>query len=205
MQAMAKSNVWRQQQCQGIPSMSGPFSSDFGHLADTPSATAVLDGTCVPPPGTDPHLCKFLVCLQRLESSRRLGPIMTTVTPDQNCHAWRTQDERKATEPSGSVLPTAKLRQLARCSTESTLSSGIFPLTVASPLQHGKPLPMSKSSRKRTSDSWMRCTQFSSCVPNFKSATNTLAKLALPTLNAPRWCLPFNMAAANDTNQIKFS
>ena len=81
--------------------MSKPFLSDFGHLADTPSATAVLDGTCVPSPGTDPCLQEFLACLQRPESSRRLGPAMTTVTPDQDRHAWRTQDKQKAAEPSG--------------------------------------------------------------------------------------------------------
>ena len=99
--AMAESNVRQQQQCQGTPSMSEPLSSDFGHLADTPSATAVLDGAHVPPPGTDPCLWEFLACLRRPESLRRLGLIMTTVTPDQTRHAWRTQEERKAAEPLG--------------------------------------------------------------------------------------------------------
>ena len=56
VRAMADSNVRQQQQCQGTPSMSEPFSSIFGYLADTPSVTVVLDGTCVPPPDTDPCL-----------------------------------------------------------------------------------------------------------------------------------------------------
>ena len=41
--AMAASNLARQQQCAGTPSMMLSFLQDFGYLADTPAALAVFD------------------------------------------------------------------------------------------------------------------------------------------------------------------
>ena len=47
--AMAASNLARQQQCVGTPSMVPSFLADFGYLADTPAALAVIDGSYDPP------------------------------------------------------------------------------------------------------------------------------------------------------------
>ena len=61
--AMTLSNVRRQQQCLGTPSMHEPFLSDFGYLADGPAAQEVLSGTYVPPASSNPYLCELLAQL----------------------------------------------------------------------------------------------------------------------------------------------
>ena len=80
--------------------MCDPFLRDFGFLADTPSADAVMSGTYVFPPRLDPYLGELLVQLRRPPSITALGPIDPLVNPQQHRAAWRTQDERTASEPS---------------------------------------------------------------------------------------------------------
>ena len=40
------------------------FPDAFGYLADTPAALAVIEGTYVPPTGTDSYLAELLSCLE---------------------------------------------------------------------------------------------------------------------------------------------
>ena len=80
--------------------MRDPFLWDFGFLADTPSADAVMSGTYSSPPMLDPYLKELLIQLRRPPSITALGPINPLVTPQQHRAAWRTQDERTASEPS---------------------------------------------------------------------------------------------------------
>ena len=47
--AMAASNLARQQQCLGTPSMEPLFISEFGYLAEKPAAAEVIAGTYPPP------------------------------------------------------------------------------------------------------------------------------------------------------------
>ena len=54
--AIAASNLARQQQCVGIPSMMPSFLEDFGYLTDTPAALAVTEGIYEPPTGIYPYL-----------------------------------------------------------------------------------------------------------------------------------------------------
>ena len=96
VRAMADSNVRRQKQCQGTSSMSEPILSAFGCLADTPVATAILDGTHDLPRGLDPFLGEFRACLRRPANLLHLGNIPAAVTPNQNRTAWQHQHERKA-------------------------------------------------------------------------------------------------------------
>ena len=46
--AMGASNLSRQQQCLGTPSMTPPFTTAFGFLADTPAAKEVIAGSYTP-------------------------------------------------------------------------------------------------------------------------------------------------------------
>ena len=100
IRAMKDSNLLRQQQCHGTPSMTEPFLSDFGYLANTPAADAVPAGTYQPPADLDTGTKEFLTCLKRPDELLVLGPIDATVTPEQNRDAWQRQDERKGSEPS---------------------------------------------------------------------------------------------------------
>ena len=47
---MAASNLVRQQECIGAPSMEPLFDEEFGYLAETDAALEVINGTYVPPP-----------------------------------------------------------------------------------------------------------------------------------------------------------
>ena len=58
--AIGASNLSCQQQCLGTPSMSPPFTTEFGYLAATPAAKEVIDGSYTPPPGMDPFLVELL-------------------------------------------------------------------------------------------------------------------------------------------------
>ena len=71
--AMAESNLRRQQQCQGTPSMIPSFHDEFGYLADAPAALSVIEGTYVPPAGTNPYLVELLSCLD-LTLSIQMSP-----------------------------------------------------------------------------------------------------------------------------------
>ena len=98
--AMVLSKRQCQQECLGTPSMSEPFLSDFGYLANTPAAQEVLDGTYVPPAGMDLYLIEFLAVLKMSPSIQSWGPVSITVSPTDNSDAWRKQRENTAAEPS---------------------------------------------------------------------------------------------------------
>ena len=98
--AMAESNLRRQQQCQGTPSMMLPFLDDFGYLANTPAAMSIIEGTYVPPAGTNPYLVEFLSCLEMLPSIQASPLFPVVINEQDNRLAWIKQCEQTAGEPS---------------------------------------------------------------------------------------------------------
>ena len=76
------------------------FLDDFGYLADTPAALVVIEGTYVPPIGTDPYLAELLSCLAMLPSIQESPPFPLVVNERDNQLAWMKQRERTAGEPS---------------------------------------------------------------------------------------------------------
>ena len=98
--AMAASNLSRQQECLHTPPMLPPFTNDFGFLADTAAAQAVIDGTYIPPPEMDPYLIELLQAMKMPESIRLRGLLDTSITLDDNRSGWMKQKERTAGEPT---------------------------------------------------------------------------------------------------------
>jgi len=98
--AMRASNLSRQQQCLGTPSMSAPFTDDFGYLADTPAARDVISGSYNPSPQMDPYLVELLNVMAMPASIRELGPLSLTITPEENRKAWTSQSPRTAGKPT---------------------------------------------------------------------------------------------------------
>ena len=98
--AMTVSNRVRQQQCLGTPSMTPPFINDFGYLANTAAAKAVIEGTYVCSPDMDPYLVEFIETLPMPESVRDLDPLDVTITCEENWKAWHSQSVRIASEPT---------------------------------------------------------------------------------------------------------
>ena len=97
--AMAESNLRRQQQCQGTPSMMPSVLDDFGYLADTSAALSVIEGTYVPPAGIDPYLVELLSCLEMPPSIQAFPPFLFVVNEQDNRLAWMKQCEQTAGEP----------------------------------------------------------------------------------------------------------
>ena len=98
--AMAASNLARQQQCVGTPSMMPSFLEDFGYLADTPAAMTLIDGSYEPPAGTDPYMVELLSCTEMPPSLRAATPFHFVVNKKENKLAWMKERERTAGEPS---------------------------------------------------------------------------------------------------------
>ena len=40
--------------------MTSPMVEELGFLGDTPACEAILNGSYIPPPGTDPYMVEFL-------------------------------------------------------------------------------------------------------------------------------------------------
>ena len=78
---------------EGTPLRSGPIAEAAGLLGDTEAAQTILNGTYVPPPGTDNHAVSMLKLLKRLEDVIAAGPIDTTVTKEDFIAHWRRARE----------------------------------------------------------------------------------------------------------------
>jgi len=98
--AMGLSNLNRQQQCLGTPSMSPPFTYDFGYLADTQAALDTIKGTYNPPPDTDSYLVEFLNTLAITASNLSPGSLHIDINTAENRSAWNSQSVTTSGEPS---------------------------------------------------------------------------------------------------------
>ena len=76
------------------------FVQDFGYLADTPAALAVIEGTYIAPAGTDPCLIELLSCMLMTPTLKAAISFHFEVNESENHIAWMKQKERTASEPS---------------------------------------------------------------------------------------------------------
>ena len=92
---MAETN-WRcQQQCANTPFCQSPLVDVLGSLVDEENATAIRNGTFVPPPGTPPGALKLINVLKMPELVKESGKIDFNISPEENTAAWQQIDERK--------------------------------------------------------------------------------------------------------------
>ena len=98
--AMAASNLARQQQCVGTPSMMPSFVEDVGYLADTPAALAAIESTYEAPAETDQCMVEFLSCLEMPHTLQVSTPFQCEVNERDFRLAWMKQKERTAGELS---------------------------------------------------------------------------------------------------------
>jgi hypothetical protein len=115
--------------------MSPPFTTDFGYLADTPAADAVLEGSYAKPTGLDPYLSELLDTMAIPASLQELNPCKIEITPEENRFAWNSQSARTGSEPScpsfahykaASLHP--KLNQIDTFLRSLPLTAGFSPL-----------------------------------------------------------------------------
>ena len=96
--AMTASNLAQQQQCVGAPSMMPSFLQDFGYLADTPAALAVIEGTYEAPAVTVAYMVELLACMET-PSLQAATPFHFVVNEMENRLAWMKQKEKLQTNP----------------------------------------------------------------------------------------------------------
>ena len=81
--------------------MTSPLVEDFGYLAQGPATTAVLNGSYVPPPGTDVYAQKLLRELHMDPAVAASPPMNVVFSLDQHMRGWKKAREFTATSPSG--------------------------------------------------------------------------------------------------------
>ena len=86
---IAESNRIRQQQCIGTPFMTELLVDIFGYLADPALAQQVIDGTFIPPPGTNEYVVEFIVALKKTESIKKRNEISLIMTTAENKEGWK--------------------------------------------------------------------------------------------------------------------
>ena len=98
--AMTASNLARQQECEGTPSMMPSFLQDFGYLAATPAALAVIEGTYEAPAGTELYMVELLSYMEMTPSLQAATSFHFVVNQRENQLAWIKQKEGTSGEPS---------------------------------------------------------------------------------------------------------
>ena len=62
--------------------MNGQLLEDIGYLGNTEAAQAILDGTYISPPGTNPYAIEFIKQLKYDPKAHDNAPIATMPTDD---------------------------------------------------------------------------------------------------------------------------
>jgi hypothetical protein len=97
---------WENDQCfsqtSSTPFKKSPLLDAFGYLTQGPTAAAVLDGTYVPPAGTNIYAQKLLKQLKMLDPKVASAPPMKVIfSVEKHSKGWRKANEFTATGPAG--------------------------------------------------------------------------------------------------------
>ena len=69
--------------------MTEPLLDIFGYLANPKAAQQVIDGTFIPPPGTNEYVIEFLTALKKPDSIKEREEISLIVTAAENKEGWK--------------------------------------------------------------------------------------------------------------------
>lgn len=89
-----------------------PLLSDVGELGTGPASEAILNGTYLPPLGTDPHVTLLIKHMQRVPGAVNGPP--NKITQEQYVQGWAKQKERTSSGPSGMHFGQTKAGALNR-------------------------------------------------------------------------------------------
>ena len=81
--------------------MTSPLVDDFGYLADTVAAEQVLQGCYQVPVGTDRYARLLLDQLYIPWEVTEMVPISVEISTEEHKNAWKKQNEKTASEPTG--------------------------------------------------------------------------------------------------------
>jgi hypothetical protein len=94
-------NSSKYQQCNHSPFLQEPLLSEFGYLGDSPNTDAVLDGTYVPPPGTDYYASLLLQHMQRPPGMPSTPQCDQFVSTQDHVASWKRAKEYTSSGISG--------------------------------------------------------------------------------------------------------
>ena len=100
--ALLQENERRFNQANDTPFLVPPLFDLIGPLGLGVHADAILDGTFVAPPGTDPYAVKLLYQLQRDPAVDQAPPMPLDLPLDEYIRGWKRARERPSSGPSGS-------------------------------------------------------------------------------------------------------
>ena len=99
-EACLRENDQRFRLASDTPMLQEPLISDFGPYGVTEAAQQVLDGTYVPPEGTDPYFTALLPYLKQT-TEIRANPIDFSLNLENYRARWNRAKERTSSSPSG--------------------------------------------------------------------------------------------------------
>ena len=91
-------NDARFSQSSDTPFMQSPMVDILGHLADTPAAQQILDGSFIVPPEIDLYTRKMIRELRMPHSIQHSQPISSSISVDEHISSWRKQKESTASD-----------------------------------------------------------------------------------------------------------
>ena len=83
------------------PICNGELFQDFGYLANTPAANAVLDGTYMMPPDSDQSTAELFVEIARIHALIPKDTVSIKITPSQWKRYWQVVNEETSSSASG--------------------------------------------------------------------------------------------------------
>ena len=106
-QGCADENTNKYRQTQNTPMMQGQLVRDVGYLGNTEAAQAILDGTYMPPPGTNRYTTEFINELKYDPNAHNNPPLETLPTEDY-IQGWKKKKEFTTSGKSGWTFSHSK-------------------------------------------------------------------------------------------------
>ena len=94
-------NSAKYQMCNQSPFLKEPLLSDFGYFGDTAAGQAVLNGTYVPPPGTDFYSTLLLQHMERPTNVPAHSQCPLFVSTEDHIASWKRTKEYTSSGISG--------------------------------------------------------------------------------------------------------
>ena len=106
-QGCAHENASKYRQTENTPCMMGQLADDLGYLGNTASAQQILEGTYIPPPGTNQYTIEYLSQLKYDLNAHKDPPIATLPTKEY-MEGWKKKKEFTSAGKTGWTFSHSK-------------------------------------------------------------------------------------------------
>ena len=134
-QGCAEENASKYRQTEGTPCMNGQLQEDLGYLGNTTSSQAILDGTYIPPEGTNQYVTEFIQHLQ-YDPNAHNNPPSATLPTEKYIQGWKNKKEFISAGKSGWTFSHSKTCALNQNSADFEATMAHIPyITGYTPLE----------------------------------------------------------------------